>query len=247
LILILSTKIDSDRSDKQGVGNTTAGVKPFSIQQFANDTVGLLAALKIQKIDVLGFSMGSLVAQELTVMHPEKVTRLVLYGASCGGKQGIPQSPQFVKMAMDVINKLGNGTSSIDPQELKTFLSLQYGAEWMKLHPNFFEALPIPKFPKFKDLFHGIPPNTQMQQTKSIISWMSTNWSGICDNLSKISIPTLVITGTDDVVVPSANSLIIAAKIPGAWLVQIKDAGHALMSQYPEQFNKIVKTFLEIT
>jgi pimeloyl-ACP methyl ester carboxylesterase len=62
---------------------------------------------------------------------------------------------------------------------------------------------------------------------------MATNWSGICDNVSKISNPTLVITGTYDVVVPSANSLVIAAKVPGIWLVQIKDAGHALMSQYP--------------
>jgi pimeloyl-ACP methyl ester carboxylesterase len=232
--------------DNRGVGNTTSGIKPFSIQQFANDTAGLLDALKIQQADVLGFSMGSFVAQQLTVMHPEKVNRLVLYGASCGGKEAIPHSPQFVKMAMDVINKLGKGTS-IDPQELKTFLSQQLGAGWMKLHPNFFETIPIPKFAKFTDLFPGIPRNTEMQQTKSVQSWMSTNWSGICDNLSKISNPTLVITGTDDVVVPSANSLIIAEKIPGAWLVQIKDAGHALMSQYPYKFNKVLQTFLSIT
>jgi pimeloyl-ACP methyl ester carboxylesterase len=76
---------------------------------------------------------------------------------------------------------------------------------------------------------------------------MATNWSGICDNVSKISNPTLVITGTDDVVVPSANSLVIAAKVPGIWLVQIKHAGHALMSQYPYKFNKVLQMFLSIT
>ena len=70
--------------DNRGVGNTTFGTKPFSIQQFTNDTVGLLDALKIQKADVLGFSMGSFVAQGLTLMHPEKVNRLILYAASCG-------------------------------------------------------------------------------------------------------------------------------------------------------------------
>jgi pimeloyl-ACP methyl ester carboxylesterase len=90
-------------------------------------------------------------------------------------------------------------------------------------------------------LFDGIPHNTALQQFKSVQRWMATNWSGICDNVSKISNPTLVITGTDDVVVPSANSLVIAAKVPGIWLVQIKDAGHALMSQYPYKFNKALQ------
>ena len=56
--------------DNRGVGNTTTGTRPFSIQQFANDTVGLLDALKIRKADVLGYSMGSFVAQQLTVTHP---------------------------------------------------------------------------------------------------------------------------------------------------------------------------------
>jgi pimeloyl-ACP methyl ester carboxylesterase len=78
--------------DNRGVGNTTAGTKPFSIVQFANDTAGLLDVLKIQKADVLGFSMASFIAQELALLHPEKVNRLVLYGASCGGKENIPKS-----------------------------------------------------------------------------------------------------------------------------------------------------------
>jgi pimeloyl-ACP methyl ester carboxylesterase len=57
----------------------------------------------------------------------------------------------------------------------------------------------------------------------------------------------LVITGTEDVSVPAANSLIIAGKIPGAWLVQIQAAGHYLMSQYPDKFNKVLQTFLTTT
>jgi pimeloyl-ACP methyl ester carboxylesterase len=55
----------------------------------------------------------------------------------------------------------------------------------------------------------------------------------------------LIIAGTDDnLYVPHVNSLIIASKVPGAWLVQIKDAGHAVMDQYPEEIGKIVQTFL---
>ena len=79
-------------------------------------------------------------------------------------------------------------------------------------------------------------------------AWAATNWSGACDELAKIAKPTLVITGTDDnLLVPHANALVIAGKIPGAWLVQIKDAGHAVMVQYPEEVGKIVNTFLSTT
>ncbi len=57
--------------------------------------------------------------------------------------------------------------------------------------------------------------------------------------------PMLVVAGTDDnLYVPQANALVIAGKIPGAWLVQIKDAGHAVMDQYPAEFGKILNTFL---
>lgn len=59
--------------------------------------------------------------------------------------------------------------------------------------------------------------------------------------------PTLIITGTEDVAVPAANSLILVQKIPGAWLVQIKGAGHGLMYQYPEEFSFILLTFLSTT
>jgi pimeloyl-ACP methyl ester carboxylesterase len=58
----------------------------------------------------------------------------------------------------------------------------------------------------------------------------------------------LVITGTDDnLYMPHANALVIAGKIPGAWLVQIKDAGHAVMDQYPDEISKILQTFLSTT
>ena len=65
--------------------------------------------------------------------------------------------------------------------------------------------------------------------------------------LRKISIPTLIITGTDDTNVPTQNSLIIEEKNPGAWLIQIKDAGHQLPGQYPDKINKIIQTFLSTT
>ena len=88
--------------DNRGVGNTTAGTKQFSIQQFANDSAGLLDALKIQKANVLGYSMGSFIAQQLTLTHPEKVDRLILVASTCGGKEGIPNTPADLELGKKI-------------------------------------------------------------------------------------------------------------------------------------------------
>src|SRR4029079_3504177 len=83
--------------DQRGIGNTTTGSKPYSMEQLANDTAGLLDALKIPKADVMGYSLGSFMAQQLAVSHPEKVNSLILVAATCGGKDGIDQPPEFKK------------------------------------------------------------------------------------------------------------------------------------------------------
>ena len=68
----------------------------------------------------------------------------------------------------------------------------------------------------------------------------TSKWSGVCNRLSTITKPTLVITGTEDITTPPANSITIAEKIPGSWLVQIKGGGHGVMFQYPQQFASIL-------
>ena len=92
----------------RGVGNTTIGSKPYTIEQLANDTAGLLDALKIQNANVLGYSLGSWIAEQLTITNPEKVSRLILAGSSCGGKESIPKPPEFLKLQSDVVNKISN-------------------------------------------------------------------------------------------------------------------------------------------
>jgi pimeloyl-ACP methyl ester carboxylesterase len=86
----------------------------------------------------------------------------------------------------------------------------------------------------------GVTPETMNNQMNVGFAWEATNWNGACDELAKIAKPTLVITGTDDNNYMShGNALILAGKIPGDWLVQIKDAGHAVMVQYPAEIGKI--------
>jgi pimeloyl-ACP methyl ester carboxylesterase len=227
--------------DTRGIGNTTTGSKPYTIQQLANDTAGLLDALKIQKADVLGYSLGSHVAQQLTVTHPDKVNRLILIAATCGGKESIPKSPKDITFMSELVNKSLNEIP-INTEDIKKLLSIPMGSAWMKSHPNFLDTVP-----EAKDLFSGVPPNTMKQQSKAGTDWEATDWSGICDDLTELSNPTLIITGTHDNNVPIANALILAEKIPGAWLVQIKDAGHVLFAQYPDIVNRVLETFLSTT
>ncbi len=91
-------------------------------------------------------------------------------------------------------------------------------------------------------------PSPGVIEQKNLGIWESTNWSGVCDKEAELAKPTLVITGTDDNdYMPHGNALILAGKIPGAWLAQIKDAGHAVMNQYPAEIGKIMNTFLSTT
>ena len=217
--------------DNRGVGNTTEGTRPFSVKQFANDTLGLMNVLGIQKADVLGFSMGSFVAQQLIITYPEKVDRLILYGASCGGQEGIPQNPKVISVLSDFVNNRTKDASA--------FLEVTFPLKWIKENPNFLELIP-----KTSEI---ILSSTVKKQFEIIENWLSTNWSGVCDLLQEVTKPSLIITGTEDEAIPSENSLILVDKISGSWLVQIENAGHGLMYQYPEIFTEIVETFLNVT
>ena len=227
--------------DSRGLGNTTAGSKPYSIQLLANDSAGLLDALKIPKADVMGYSLGSFIAQQFAVMYPEKINSLVLVAASCGGKDAIDQPPEFKKLQYELVNKTLNNVP-LSMEEMKPLVTASLGEGWIRLHP---ESLDIPANMTFQQMKPGLPTATMNNQNNIGHLWTATNWSGVCDQLAKIAKPTLVIAGTDDnLYVPHANALVIVGKIPGAWLVQFKDAGHAVMDQYPEQIGKILQTFL---
>jgi pimeloyl-ACP methyl ester carboxylesterase len=229
--------------DQRGIANTTAGSKPYTYQQLANDTAGLLDALKIPKADVMGYSLGGHIAQAFTVSYPDKVNRLILVATTCGGKDAIPKPPEFKKLQADVVNKSLHNIPIT--QEMKSLSSASLGSGWIKLHP---ESVGIPaNITTLQQLKPGLSPEIANKQNNLGI-WEETNWSGACDKEAKLAKPTLVITGSDDNnYMPHGNALILAGKIPGAWLVQIKDAGHAVMNQYPAEISKILNTFLSTT
>ncbi len=232
--------------DQRRIGNTTVGSKPYTYQQIANDTAGLLDALEIPKANIFGYSLGSYLAQQLTMMYPDKANSLVLVASSCGGKDHTPKPPEFIKLQSDIVNKSLNNVP-IPPQELKSLSTASLGHGWIKLHP---ESDNIPEnITSLQQLKPGLPLEIANNQNIVGKHWEDNpNWVGACEKLAKLDKPTLVITGTDDnMYQPYVNSLKIVEKIPGAWLVQIKNAGHAVMDQYPAEVGKIVNTFLSTT
>ena len=220
--------------DNRGIGDTTIGTKPFSIKQFANDTIELLEKLGInKKIDVLGFSLGSLIAQEIALNHPEKIRKLILYGSTDGvGKDAAAVSD---KKIMNIFYTLRNQEifKNMSIEEINKNISLLYFQEdWIKNNSEYLKNIPVTRETLDYEIF-------KLQGEAYM------NWNGSYNIINNIRIPTLIIVGTDDAVTLPINSVRLAQKIQGAWLIQIKDAGHGLMYQYPIKFSKIIQLFLD--
>jgi pimeloyl-ACP methyl ester carboxylesterase len=210
--------------DNRGMGYTTASDKPFSVELFADDAAGLMDALNISRADVLGWSMGADVAQELALRHPGKVDRLILYAGSCGGNESVPAAP-------DVLEKLTNTSGSAREQGERLF-PLLFPAGWLRDHPDSRTYFPVPT--------ETSPPESLVRQTGAISSW-----NGTYSRLPGIRSPTLILTGTEDVISVPVNAYILGGRIPGAWVIQVPGGGHGLMYQYPDAFERIITFFLE--
>jgi len=223
--------------DNRGIGQTTAGNDPqkFSISQFANDMAGFLAALGLdgnnsgnsrnnQPIDILGLSLGGFIAQEFALTYPDKVDRLILVVSGCGGNESIPPqlSPEAFRSMVS-----GNATKDL-------FLSTLFPKEWINENINYIEKNFV--FPVGR-----IPAQNLLLQTQAAGNWEA------CDRLSNITNPSLIVAGTEDITAPPANSVMMAERIPGAWLVQIRGGGHGLIFQYPNEFSEIVEAFLSVS
>jgi len=211
--------------NNRGTGNSSIGTKEYSISQLANDAAGLLDALNIEKADVLGWSMGSYIAEELALLHPDKVNSLILYGSGPGGDKAIPSSPELMQTLSNV--------SGTPEEQVRQILSYFFPQSWLQKNPDYINHFPLLK--------SKVSLKTTQKQAEAIIGW-----NGIYNSTSQIVQPTLVLVGTEDVITTPKAALALVEKIPLVSLVQIKDAGHGWMHQYPEKFSKIVQTFLDV-
>ena len=220
----LSEKYEVIIFDNRGMGETTAGTREFTIKQFAEDTAAFMDALGIEKANVLGWSMGTLIAQELVLDYPQKVGKLILYAADPGGEQTIQPSEEVIQKMTD--------TSGTPEERAERLWETMVPEEWLKTHPEYLKEI-------FTGTMEKVSPEAVGKQAEAIMTW-----PGSYDRLPQIKSETLLVTGTEDVNAPTENSYIMVEQIPGSWLVNFKDGGHALMFQYPEDFANIILDFL---
>lgn len=209
--------------DNRGMGRSTSSDRDYTIRLFADDTAGFMDALGIKKAHIMGWSMGTFVAQELALGYPEKVDKLILYAGTPGGKEALPPAPA-------VIAVLTNTTGTDRERGERLFRTL-FPPAWLKENPD-----PSKYFPGVEEMS---PAENVQRQDAAIEAWNGT-WS----RLPSLQQPLLLLAGGQDVIAPPANSLLIAGQVPHSWVVRIRGGGHGLMYQYPDECAVSILTFL---
>jgi pimeloyl-ACP methyl ester carboxylesterase len=205
--------------DNAGIGRTRALPKPLTIDAMANQTSALISALDLGRPDVLGWSMGGMIAQALAVLHPSQVRRLVLCATFPGVGTVVP--PQ------SAINDLTNG-SGID---------VLFPANQAMAGDAF--AGGTESYPEAEQASAAV---ISAQGDAALSWWHGGDAAG--RRTSTISAPTLVADGTQDQLDTESNSRAIARLIPGARLVLYPDAGHGFLFQEGTPFAVAVQSFL---
>lgn len=211
--------------DNRGAGRSDKPEAAYSIAGFAADTVGLMDIVGFDSAHILGASMGGMIAQELVLRYPERVRSLTLACTNCGGAQAVPAAPDIMALLM----RRGEMT----PEEMvRASVPILYSAKTRETHPERIEE------DVQRRLQHPQPPHGYVNQLGAIMGFSTY------DRLDQIKVPTLIIHGKEDVLVPPANATVLASRIPKAEVVLLDDAGHVFMTDQPEAAAKSFLDFL---
>ena len=223
--------------DNRGIGRSTKPAGPYTIAGMAEDTAGLLDSLGVANAHVVGVSMGGMIAQELAIRHPDRVRGLVLACTYPEPDDDI-RSGREQSMAQLGGTIAADGTPQIDLATIDPMMIFQ------TLMPKVFSMsflqnqLPTLMQLMGSALQWGFSMEAIMAQVDAVMSHKAT------DRLGSIKAPTLVLTGDSDLLIPPANSDIIASKIPGAQLVKLAGGTHGFNFETPDTFNRAVLDFL---
>ncbi len=213
--------------DYRGIG-LSGGSAPLTVAEMARDVIAVISTLGFAKVDLLGFSLGGFVAQEIALKAPGLVRRLILTGTGPAGGAGIER---VGAVSWPLILK-----GMLTLRDAKTYLFFTGTAKGRGAAKDFLARLQERKTARDK----APTPRAFLRQFAAIKAWGRQ----APQDLERIHIPVLVANGDSDIMVPTSNSLDLARRIPKAELVIYEDAGHGGIFQYQAEFVPKALAFL---
>lgn len=214
--------------DNRGIG-ASGGKTPSTIAGMARDAVAFIRALGFEEVDLFGFSLGGFVAQEIVLIEPGLVRKLILAGTGPAGGEGIDKVTPLT-----ILDMIRGWLTFRDPKYYLFFTTTPNGR---RAANAFLERLKERRTNRDK----AISLSAFGAQLKAIKAYGQQ----APQDLSAIRIPTLVANGNQDRMVPSSNTYDLARRIPGAQLVIYTDAGHGGVFQNHANFIPKALSFLE--
>jgi len=208
--------------DNRGVGRSSVPTGPYPIALMASDAVAVLDAAGVDSAHVFGISMGGMIAQELALQGPQRVRSLILGCTAAGGPTAVRSEPEAAKVLMN--------RGSMTPEEAVS-AAVPYVYDPGTPRDRVEEDLTIRRA--------WLPqPEGYTGQLQGILAWEAYS------RLPQLKMPTLVIHGETDRLVPIGNGELIASRIPGAKLVRLPHASHIFPTDQTVACNRAVLEFL---
>lgn len=222
----LAERFDVVLFDNRGIGESDAPPGPYTVAEMAEDAVQVLDETGIERAHVVGTSLGGMVAQELALSHPERVDRLVLACTTPGGPNAYPMPQQTVALLAEA--------ATLAPEvALRRFVENALAPGTVAERPEIVERI----------MEH------RLATAQDPAAWAAQAAAGMAfdayERLGGLRAPTLVQSGTEDVVVDPRNSFVLSELVPDCDDAHFPGCGHLFFWEAPEGFVRSVISFLE--
>src|SRR5438477_7421100 len=212
--------------DPRGTGESAPGRDPLNMALLAADATAVLDTAGVDAADVLGASMGGVVAQHLVLDHASRVGSLVLAATAPGGSRAVPADPR----ASDAL--LGKGART--PEDAyRLACTVLYSPQFQRTHVDFIEAQVRERAAR---------PVRATVFTAQLAALREDDSS--FDRLAGVRTPTLITHGTADAVTPIENARLLATRIPAARARWFDGCGHLFFHERPDESARVVDEFL---
>ena len=212
--------------------SSSSGEVPAAVERMGANAVTFLKTLELKTVDVLGFSIGGFVAQEITLQAPELVRKLVLVGTGPRGGQGMATlTPEAQRIF---------GATYADPDDVWLSVHFAPSEASQAAGRQFLRRFRLRNENRDPEVNEKVAP----AQIEAIGKW-GVQREGSYGYLKTIKQPALVVNGSSDVIIYPINSFILQQNIPNAQLILYPDSNHGSHYQYPELFVRHASMFLD--